>query len=146
MWRVNAITPRLGRRGRIRTATVIWAMVGVGLLSFGAINLWAFVTAPQLIWSLVAVALGVAKGRMVLGRTAARTIARVEAQPDRYCLFSFFSWKSWLLVLTMILMGRFLRRSGLSPVLIYNVYVAVGTALLVGSAQLGRLAGGEGAV
>ncbi len=121
----------------------MWGLVGLGLLAFGVVNLLPVAKGWAAAWSLPAVAVGLLKGHLVLGRSAHRTIARVEAQPHRHCLFSFFSWKTWGLVLVMMAMGRFLRLSSLPPLLVYNVYVAVGVALLAGSLRFHGLLGGD---
>ncbi len=136
-------TPKLGRRGRMASAAGMWALVGTGLLIFGMVRLSPHIGGFAVLWTLLAVLAGVLKAHLVLRKTIERTVARVQAQPEQRCLFSFFSWRSWLLVLSMVLMGRFLRRSGLSPLIIYNVYVAVGVALLAGSFQFWKAVGGD---
>ena len=141
---VDKVAPRGPRVARLRLAVAMWGLVGMGLLLFGVVNLLPLESGPALGWSFLAVAVGLFKGQMVLGRSARRTIERVEAQPPNFCLFSFFSWKTWGLVLVMMAMGRLLRKSALPPLLIYNVYVAVGTALLFGTWMFGRLLGGRG--
>jgi hypothetical protein len=53
---------------------------------------------------------------------------------DRPCVFSFFSWHSYFLMILMIAMGITLRKSGLVPVYILSVlYLSMGIPLLMSS-------------
>jgi hypothetical protein len=79
---------------------------------------------------------GWAKARFVLERTAMRTLDRIESRGDGRCLGGFLSWKSWLLVASMILLGRLLRSSPLPVLYRGMIYAAIGGALLIASRLL----------
>ena len=53
------------------------------------------------------------------------------------CLFGFFSWKAWLLIVVMMGGGIVLRNSGAPTEALGVLYMAVGTALLYGDTGTG---------
>ena len=119
-------------------AACLWTAVGGALGTFGV--LWALgggsAAAPYVLAGAVLV--GLAKGAFVLGKTAARNVARIEERGDGKCLGGFLSWRSWLLVGAMIALGRLLRGGLLSTETVGFVYAAIGVALLAGSVVLWR--------
>lgn len=87
---------------------------------------------------IAAVVLGLLKARFVLRRAARRTIQHITSRGDGRCLGGFLSWKTWLLVIAMIALGRLLR-SELVPIplaWIGLLYAAVGVAMIAGSIPL----------
>ena len=79
---------------------------------------------------------GLLKARFVLRRAAGRTVERIQARGDGYCLGGFLSWQSWLLVVLMVAVGRSLRGGVLPRTITGFLYAAVGTALLVAAHQI----------
>jgi hypothetical protein len=129
----SVLTPAASRRTHLLAAALLWSLVGAGLLAVGA--RWALASRSPFVWAvlIVAVVLGWLKARLILDRTARRTIRRIEARGDGRCLGGFLSWKSWLLVFCMIFLGRALRHSSLPLIWRGGIYAAIGTALLVAS-------------
>ncbi len=123
------------RAVHLKLAALLWAAVGVGLLTAGTLFLVNAVAPPAATGAgwVVALALGFGKGYFVLPKVAKKNIARIDQLPDRSPVYATFSPKSWLLVLLMILMGRAIRAAGTSPVIVGTLYVAVGLALSLGS-------------
>lgn len=132
-WR-ERYKPAASRRVQRLLAANLWSLVGTGLGIAGTV--WTVGAAHGvLLATLVAVAAaaGWAKGRFVLAKTARRTLVRIERRGDGRCLGGFLSWKSWGLVLTMIVGGRLLRASPLPRTILGPVYLAIGVALLTAS-------------
>jgi hypothetical protein len=125
--------PAASRRTHLRAAGVLWSAVGIGLLIAGAH--WMLASGAHGLWIVFpgAIALGWFKARYVLARPARRTIRRIEERGDDRCIGGFLSWKSWLLALGMVLLGRGLRASPLPLLWRGAIYVAIGAALLLGS-------------
>ncbi|MDH5299636.1 MAG: hypothetical protein OEV91_11520, partial [Desulfobulbaceae bacterium] len=73
------------------------------------------------------------KGLLVLDRAARRNIARVMALPDGTCLGAVYSLRMWGVVVLMIVLGRLLRMSPASPVLVGFLLMAVGWGLFFSS-------------
>lgn len=125
--------PAARARTQVFLAAVLWTAVGAGL--FGTGTVWMNRAHPPWLVGLLALAagLGLAKGQLLLSRTARKAAARIALRGDGTCLGGFLSWRSWLFVLAMMAGGAVLRRSTLPRTALGVVYVAVGVALLWGS-------------
>jgi hypothetical protein len=133
---LRAPVPTASRRTHLFAAGIMWSLAGTGLCLAG--GHWIFQSRSQsaVLVLLLALAVGFAKARFVLDRTAGRIIERIESRGDGRCLGGFLSWKSWLLVAAMILLGRLLRASPLPLLARGAIYLAIGAALLVASRRL----------
>lgn len=129
-WRVR-FKPAAPARTHLLLAACAWSAVGSVLVILGIYWVHAAGSTPG--YLLLAVAIGFAKSRYILDKTARRAAARIMERGDGRCIGGFFSWKSWLLVAAMALAGRFLRSGVVSMLLLAFIYVAVGSALLISS-------------
>ncbi len=125
--------PAARARTHLLLAGLLWTCVGAGLWLAGV--RWSAQSNPP--WGLVLVsagcAVGVAKGRWALERSARASAERIARRGDGKCLGGFLSWQSWVLVLGMMAAGFVLRRIGTPPAILGFVYTAVGAGLLWGS-------------
>lgn len=128
--------PAAPARMHLLLAALMWTSVGSALLFFGIRWMRAADISHVALMIGAGGVLGVLKSRLVLYRTARKTISRIHERGDGRCLGGFLSWRSWLLVLLMAVCGRLFRGSGLPVNIISFVYVAVGVALLVTSLTL----------
>jgi hypothetical protein len=71
-------------------------------------------------------------------KVAEKNINRLTALKDKPCIFSFMSWKSYLMVGVMMTMGFLIRHSGLSKEFLVPLYTAIGTALILSSTRYYR--------
>ncbi len=61
-----------------------------------------------------------------------KNIQRIIPMDGKRCLFSFFPWRSYLLISIMILMGSFIRHSTIIPKVYLSVlYTGIGTAMIL---------------
>ncbi|MDF1553580.1 MAG: hypothetical protein P1P84_10990 [Deferrisomatales bacterium] len=129
---LQRLKPAARARTQVLLAALLWTCVGVGLFSAGI--LWMSRSHPPWLVGLLALAagIGLAKGQLLLSRTARKAAARIASRGDGTCLGGFLSWQSWLFVLGMMGTGAVLRRSDLPRTALGVVYVAVGIALLWG--------------
>jgi hypothetical protein len=130
----ESLKPRASSRIQILLAALMWTVVGGALLFFGA--RWitgAGPTLPGLGLVLAGIVIGVAKSKLVLDRTARKIVFRIGERGEGRCVGGFLSLRSWLLVLGMIALGRFLRQGLLSATAAGLLYTAVGTGLLFSS-------------
>ena len=128
--------PAASSRAHLFAAALMWSAAGGALLSVGA--LWVL-TAPARTaapYLLLALSAGLAKARFLLDGSARRIVRRIEERGDGRCLGGFLSWRSWLLVAAMMVLGRLLRSSPLPVPLRGAIYAAIGTALLAASARV----------
>ncbi len=126
--------PAASMHSQVLLAGLLWSAVGSALGVMGvAWTVAAVHGASRAGLHLLAIAAGWLKGRLVLSRSARRTLARIEERGNGRCLGGFLSWWSWLLVASMILVGRLLRSSGLPGSVLGPIYLAIGVALVTGS-------------
>ena len=116
-------------------AAMIWSLAGLGLLTRGFLFLHR---TGQYVLLAAALVLGTVKAVFVLQRSAGKNIDRISRFQDRTCFGAVFSFKAWLLVLLMILLGRLLRFFGCPSVYVGLLYVGVGWALLFSSRLIWR--------
>lgn len=76
-------------------------------------------------------------------RIADKNIGRIKAMEGPCCVFAFMPWKSYLLVMVMILMGIVLRHSFVPRLYLAALYTAIGTALFLSSIRYIRYFVGE---
>jgi hypothetical protein len=62
-----------------------------------------------------------------------KNIARIRPMTDKRCLFSFITWKSYLIILVMVVMGSFLRHSSIPKHFLAILYSGIGLALILSS-------------
>ena len=125
--------PAVSRKSLLRTAGILWALVGIWL----AIRaFYWFFAGDGNIYFLAGLALliGVAKSRLVFNRIVGKNIERIFAlspHKDKICIFAFQAMHSYLIAMLMIAMGIFLRQANLSHNLLAVIYLAIGSALFL---------------
>jgi hypothetical protein len=112
---LEARKPAASVRVHVLLATLMWTIVGLFLFVRGAGNI------------------GVLKGRLIFDKTAERVISRILSREGDRCLGGFLSLKSWGMIVFMVFLGMSLRVSPLPGILVWGVYVAVGTGLFFSS-------------
>jgi len=64
-------------------------------------------------------------------RLADRNLERISRLPDKSCVFSFISWKSYFLIVIMISLGVIIRHSAIPREYLSVVYMGIGLALFL---------------
>jgi len=64
-----------------------------------------------------------------------KNIQRIIPMDGKRCLFSFFPWRSYLLISIMILMGSFIRHSTIPRVYLSVLYIGIGTAMILSGSK-----------
>ena len=130
---LRKVSSHASRRTRLLLAALVWSVVGTALFVTGV----HWVLLSPIWWDLpmglVALGVGWAKGRYVLSRSAERNARRIEASEHRRFIGAAFSIGMWLMAVSMMVLGAVLRRSSMPRFWLGLVYVAVGTALVMGS-------------
>lgn len=115
-------------------ASLLWSATGTGLIIAGGV--WLCLSHAHLVLIAVSVALGLLKARFILCRSAQKVATRIEQRGDGRCIGGFLSWRTWLVVVAMALLGRLVRASPLPVSIRGALYVAIGVALLAASRLL----------
>lgn len=127
----QTLKPGIPKRGLLLLAAFVWTFAGCILLFRGFSMLMIF----PLLWLKI---VGSFVGGMIFyfalfSRISQKHTQRImRMQIERPCLFSFFSFKSYIMMMFMISMGITLRKTGLVPQEYLSVfYVTMGTPLLL---------------
>ncbi len=68
-------------------------------------------------------------------RVADKNLGRILPMEGKKCVFSFMPWKSYILIIIMILMGFLLRLSPIPKLYLAVLYSGIGTALILSSVR-----------
>lgn len=123
---ITRFKPDVSVKTRIFMAALLWSCIGLMLIWRGS---HAVVGTGKEWWLLIAFLGGTLKSRLLLDRVAVKNITRIFDKGEYSCLGGVYSWKTWLLVVTMIVLGRVLRASSLQVWLVGLIYVTVGWSL-----------------
>lgn len=114
-------------------AGILWSLVGLALCTTACYWL-SMVEWP---WGGVGAGIGFGAGipvyRFGFSRIARKNADRIAQQPATVCLFAFQAWRSYGLIIIMMILGYLLRHSGLPRLIVAGVYAAVGTGLTLSS-------------
>ncbi len=72
-------------------------------------------------------------------KLADKNLGRISFLKDKPCVFSFMSWKSYLIVAVMVTMGITLRHSSIPKQYLSVLYIGIGLALLLSSIRYFRV-------
>lgn len=111
-------------------AALLWSIIGLLLIAFGCRFL--FITSSYILLA-IALVIGTAKSFLILDRVARMNSQRILQFSYNTCIGGVYSYKTWGLVIGMMLAGRLLRASSLPREIIGALYVAIGWGLFFSS-------------
>lgn len=124
--------PAVPKRYLLLTAAIVWTSAGSMLLFRGFSIL---LISPWLRWLKIILSLysGIIFFAFLFSKLSLRHTQRIINMPiERLCVFSFFNFRSYILMTVMIGLGITLRKTGLIPLQYLSCfYVAMGTPLLL---------------
>lgn len=116
--------------------------VAVGCLLLGHAYSWLSVV-PQSQRAALLAGVGVFAALIIhhfgFLRVVDKNLGRILPMDGKRCVFSFMSWKSYLIVVVMVAMGLGLRHSPIPKPLLAPLYVGIGLALLLSSVRYLRV-------
>jgi hypothetical protein len=132
----HIIKPGLPKRTLFYVAAVVWTIAG-GMLLFKGISL--FLNYNNLLWLKIMISsiCGILFYLLLFsGISRKHTIRIRNLKNEKPCLFSFFNFRSYLLMASMIISGMMLRKSGIiSPAYLSVLYVTMGIPLFLSSVR-----------
>ena len=128
----------MGRQMKIM-AFFIWLIGGLVLLARGAFFLWAASIATKasvavLAFTVVlAVFIGLAKGRFVLSKTSVRNIERIDSMTEAKRPMHVYSVRSWIVIGLMVMISVALTVFSVGNLVRGGINLAIGLGLIVSS-------------
>ena len=120
-------------------AGFVWLCVGATLLVFA----YSWLSdAPKTI-AFTFLGLGIVAALLVhhfgFLRIVDKNIERILPMFEKKCLFSFITWKSYMIIIVMVTMGIFLRHSSIPKKYLAILYTGIGLALILSSLRYLRV-------
>ncbi|MFP4489409.1 MAG: hypothetical protein ACLFN1_08910 [Bacteroidales bacterium] len=135
----NNFKPSVRKKYLILISGVIWILIGL-LLNHYAFN-WLKDNsyANTYIYIISGIALALIIHHFGFLRVVDKNLGRIKTLNPETCVFAFMSWKSYLLVALMMVMGIALRHSSLPRNLLSVMYIGIGLALILSSIRYIRI-------
>lgn len=114
-------------------AGILW--ITVGMMLDGLAYSWLRGERPvhALLASVIALACSLVIHHFGFLRIVDRNLDRILPMNGRRCIFSFITWKSYILIVTMIALGALLRHSSIPKLYLSVLYGGIGMALILSS-------------
>ena len=130
--------PAAGKRILVFLAGFAWICAGTVLLSFSAAWLNGFFTNGSLKFTGAGALLALAIHHFGFLKVVDKNLGRLLPVTEPKCLFSFISWKSYIIIIVMITMGFLLRHSPIPKPMLSVLYTGIGLALILSSVRYMR--------
>ncbi len=125
--------PAVRRCWLVFASGVMWLSVGIGLMLAACFWLYHSAWPLSLVLAVVSFALGLIVYSFGFSRIVRKNLDRIGGQPEMVCLFAFQGWRSYFLILAMILMGYTIRHLPVPKDIDAVIYFTMGSALCFGS-------------
>ena len=130
---LEKLKPAVSKYWLMALAGLMWSVVGIMLCRLAFI--WLRVIPWH--WALPLGSLGLITAltayRFGFSKIALKYIARLCLLPDKTCIFAFQAWKSYLIIIFMIVLGVTLRHSPIPRHFLAVIYATIGGALFFSS-------------
>ena len=130
---LKKLNPAVSKYWLIALAGLMWSMVGIMLCRLAYIWLAAVNWGLGLPLGLMGLISAIAVYACGFSKIALRNIHRLCLLSDKSCIFAFQAWKSYLIIIFMIILGMVLRNSPIPRHFLAVIYAAIGGALFVSS-------------
>lgn len=126
--------PKVNKNILILIAGILWSGVGV-LLNFFANRWFHLLSKNEFILAIVGgVLLGAVISYFGFSGLAQKNIDRINLYEGKVCLWAFQKWQSYILIIFMISLGIFMRKTSYMPkYLLTPMYIGIGFALFTAS-------------
>jgi hypothetical protein len=128
---IRKLNPAVDRKFLILIAGVAWCAVGIMLVSMAASWLINFEGRGRILFAAAGILAAMPLYYFGFLKIADRNLNRLLPLKEKRCLFSFITWKSYLIIPVMVGMGIALRHSPIPKKELSIVYNGIGLALFL---------------
>jgi hypothetical protein len=132
-------TPRADKRILIFLAGLMWCGVGVMLIRYAISWLSVCSRKEQIIFYSIGFLTAMPIHFFGFSRIADKNLNRLAPLTEKKCVFSFMTWKSYIIVLFMVSLGITLRHSSLPKRYLSIIYDGIGLALFLSGLRYFRV-------
>lgn len=130
--------PAVPRRVLPLIAGTMWCGVGI-MLSMMACRWLSGYSGKVWMFTLSGLAFALIMRRYSFLKVAGKNLDRIALLPAKACIFSFISWRSWILVMFMITLGITLRHSPMPREYLAVIYLGIGLGLILSGLKYFRI-------
>ena len=130
---LKKLNPAVSKYWLMVLAGLMWSMVGIMLCRLAYIWLAAVNWSLGLPLGSLGIISALAVYRYGFSKIARKNIARLCLLSDKTCIFAFQAWKSYLIVIFMIMLGIALRKLPIPRHFLAVIYSTIGGALFLSS-------------
>lgn len=136
---IEFLTPRVSKHYLLLIAALVWTFAG-GMLLFRGFTFYETLPNHWIIELIAGIFAGLLFFSLLFNRISLKHVFRIQNLPiEKPCLFSFFNFRSYLMMFSMITLGIILRKSGLvSTEFLSLMYITMGIPLLMSSFRFYR--------
>ena len=137
--RLEKIKPAVDKRVLLFLAGFMWIGVGTMLLVISYSWLHAFHMHGSYLFAAIGVVAALVIHHFGFLKIVDKNLGRILPMEGKRCVFSFLTWKSYLMVAVMIAMGALLRHSPIPKPYLSMLYTGIGLALVLSSVRYLRV-------
>lgn len=134
---LNKLNPKVPKRALLFIASFVWGYAAVKIIIIGTRT---YYTTDLHLWHLILISIPVYLlfYYFVFKKIIVKHTRRIVSKPNpSHCLFSFFDWKSYIIMAFMITIGISVRKFELLPLkFIAEFYIGLGLALATSAIYL----------
>ncbi len=131
--KMTKIKPAVNKHVLLLLAGLMWLSVGIALLYVSYTWLHTSRGYDAYVFGGIGVVIALVVHHFGFLKIVDKNLGRILPMEGTRCVFSFITWKSYILVAGMVAMGALLRHSALPKPYLSIVYIGIGLALLLSS-------------
>ncbi len=133
--KIDKIKPAVDKSALIFLSGFVWVVVGTMLLFLS----YSWLNASQVNSSFLFAGVGVVAALVIhhfgFLKIVDKNLGRLLPMEGKKCVFSFMTWKSYIVVAIMASMGILLRHSPIPKIYLSVLYIAIGLSLILSSVR-----------
>jgi hypothetical protein len=129
--KLKRFTPAVDKRILVLLAGLMWCGVGIMLISFAISWLSLYADRGRGFFYAAGFLAAMPIHHFGFLKIADKNLKRLLPLTEKKCIFSFMTWKSYLIVLVMVSMGITLRHSAIPKQYLSVLYNGIGLALFL---------------
>lgn len=133
------IKPGVNKNYLLFLSGLMWICVGILLMSFAIHWLLNYNNTIKIISSCIGIILALIIHHFGFLKLVDKNLDRILPIEGKKCVFSFMTWKSYLIVAVMMTMGIMLRHSSIPKQYLSVIYIGIGLALFLSSIRYFRV-------
>lgn len=137
---IRTLNPAVDKKYLILIAGLVWCGVGVMLITFAVSWLTHYTGHGTIIYYAAGFLAAMPIHHFGFLKLADKNINRLLPLENKRCLFSFITWKSYLIIIIMVSMGIGLRHSAIPKQYLSILYNAIGLGLFLSGIRYFRTA------